>query len=135
MQTFLPYPSFEQSAKCLDYKRLGKQRIEAWQIYDAIINKNGWRHHPAVKIWENNAGALLQYGKAMCEEWIKRGYKDNMLIRFQEETINFKDFTLPKIIGDAEYHNSHKSNLLRKNADFYSQYGWNVPNNLPYKWK
>ena len=36
MQTFLPYKSFEKSAKCLDYKRLGKQRIETWQIYSAL---------------------------------------------------------------------------------------------------
>lgn len=37
MNTFLPYPDFQESAKCLDNKRLGKQRIETWQIYNAII--------------------------------------------------------------------------------------------------
>ena len=36
MQTFLPYPSFEESAKVLDWRRLGKQRVEGMQIINAI---------------------------------------------------------------------------------------------------
>lgn len=36
MNTFLPYKSFKKSARCLDYRRLGKQRIETWQIYKAL---------------------------------------------------------------------------------------------------
>lgn len=36
MQTFLPYADFSMSAKCLDYRRLGKQRVEAMQILNAI---------------------------------------------------------------------------------------------------
>ena len=34
MQTFLPYPDFVKSAQCLDYRRLGKQRVEAKQILE-----------------------------------------------------------------------------------------------------
>lgn len=33
MQTFLPYFSFIESAKVLDNKRLGKQRVEALKNY------------------------------------------------------------------------------------------------------
>jgi len=36
MQTFLPFPDFKKSASCLDYKRLGKQRVEGLQILNAI---------------------------------------------------------------------------------------------------
>jgi len=32
MQTFLPYPDFERSARALDLKRLGKQRVECIQV-------------------------------------------------------------------------------------------------------
>lgn len=32
MQTFLPYPDFKKSLQALDYRRLGKQRVEAYQI-------------------------------------------------------------------------------------------------------
>jgi hypothetical protein len=31
VNTFLPFPSFEASVRCLDNKRLGKQRVEAYQ--------------------------------------------------------------------------------------------------------
>jgi hypothetical protein len=54
MQTFLPYYSFEESAKCLDYRRLGKQRVEVYQIINILEGKNktnGWVNHPAVKMW------------------------------------------------------------------------------------
>ena len=36
MQTFLPYESFEDTAKVLDYRRLGKQRVEGMQIINTI---------------------------------------------------------------------------------------------------
>jgi hypothetical protein len=32
MQTFLPHKSLIESAKCLDYRRFGKHRIEDKQI-------------------------------------------------------------------------------------------------------
>ena len=41
MQTFLPYDSFEESASVLDWKRLGKQRVEAMQIVNAIEKQTG----------------------------------------------------------------------------------------------
>lgn len=36
MQTFLPYPSAERSARVLDNQRLGKQRVECLQILAAL---------------------------------------------------------------------------------------------------
>ena len=36
MQTFLPFKSFHDSAKCLDYRRLGKQRVEVLQLLKAL---------------------------------------------------------------------------------------------------
>lgn len=53
MQTFLPYPDFERSAAALDYRRLGKQRIEAYQILQTLQNpeQRSWRNHPAVRMW------------------------------------------------------------------------------------
>ena len=37
MQTFLPYSDFIKTARCLDYKRLGKQRVEAKRILEINI--------------------------------------------------------------------------------------------------
>ena len=31
-------------------------------------------------------------------------------------------------------HRSHQSNLLRKEPAYYRQFGWNVPEDLPYFW-
>ena len=55
MQTFLPYDDFVKSAKVLDYRRLGKQRVEAMQLLKAISGQGGWRNHPAALMWKNIA--------------------------------------------------------------------------------
>lgn len=83
MQTFLPYPSFYESARCLDNKRLGKQRVEAWQIYCALtVPGYGWQNHPAVRQWKNYNNFLIFYGIMICLEWLSRGYKDSCLRKF-----------------------------------------------------
>jgi len=47
MQTFLPYPDVEASARVLDTKRLGKQRVECLQVLRGLtIPTYGWCHHP-----------------------------------------------------------------------------------------
>ncbi len=53
MQTFLPYPDFAESARVLDNKRLGKQRVEVLQILNVLTDstRKGWRNHPAVAMW------------------------------------------------------------------------------------
>ena len=71
MQTFLPYADFKDSAKCLDFRRLGKQRVEAKQILDIITGVNPtsrWRNHPAVKMWQGYEKALLLYQYEMIKE-------------------------------------------------------------------
>ena len=60
MQTFLPFSDFEKSAKALDYRRLGKQRIEAYQIWKVLTGQTtAWKNHPAVKMWQGYEQALL----------------------------------------------------------------------------
>lgn len=137
MQTFLPYPSFIDSAKCLDYRRLGKQRVETKQILLALSDPTyGWQNHPIVKMWIGHIPALALYGYTICTEWKARGYKDTL----QEYFYNYFDLLAdseiiyPSWLGDARIHDSHKSNLLRKYPEWYSQFNWNVPDNLPYYW-
>lgn len=105
MQTFLPYSNFQQSAACLDNKRLGKQRVECLQIlqtlakgpeqyFDAVtrtwlpyepgmtkvstVRKTPWYNHPAVKMWRGKRVVLYDYTMVICEEWKKRGFKDTV---------------------------------------------------------
>lgn len=73
MQTFLPYASFAKSAKCLDRLRLGKQRPETLQILNTLLGlSEGWRSHPAVKMWRGYEGMLWLYGQTMIDEWVAR---------------------------------------------------------------
>ena len=67
MQTFLPYPNFKRTAKVLDYRRLGKQRVEGMQIINAIENPDpqGWKNHPIVIMWTPYVTALKHYTNVM----------------------------------------------------------------------
>ena len=40
----------------------------------------------------------------------------------------------PIWLGNKRLHASHRSNLLRKKPDFYKNYGWKEPHDLPYYW-
>ena len=131
MQTFLPSPFFDISASILDYRRLGKQRVEAMQLINGLENPNkkGWQNHPASKMWENSVPSLKIYCNAMIREWIKRGYKNTM--KFYEEDINAVS---PWWLGNHDFHSSHRSALLFKNYDYYSQFGWDEKPEYNYVW-
>ena len=132
MQTFLPYASFNDSARCLDRQRLGKQRVEGYQILLTLRGTSkGWRNHPAVRMWLGYEDALVVYTRAMCTEWIERGYKDTLNERLggtEAETV------FPPWLGNSEFHLSHRSNLLRKLPEHYRTFWKDEPDNLPYIW-
>lgn len=139
MQTFLPLPNYADSARILDYRRLGKQRVETKQILLAMAKTSGgWVNHPATKMWRGHEVELCTYGIAMCEEWIRRGYKDSLLPFFMDTYDKYvsdgRSEEPPSWLGEDEIHASHRSNLLRKDENFYKQYGWAEPNTLPYVW-
>ena len=136
MQTFLPYKSFEKSAKVLDWRRLGKQRVEGMQIINAINNPNpqGWKNHPATIMWTPYVDALKHYTNVMIREWISRGYNNNMEFYDVDELINDDVVDFPHWLGKEELHSSHRANLLRKDYEYYSQFGWKEDPKSPYVW-
>lgn len=142
MQTFLPYADFEKTAKNLDYRRLGKQRVECLQILNVLCGKSkgsGWKNHPAVRMWCGYEQALVSYGIAICNEWRARGYKDTCLEKihgFRPPPSNCEciDLPMPKWFGNKSFHRSHQSNLIRKYPEYYLPIFGKVPNNLPYIW-
>jgi len=130
MQTFLPYPSMGKSVRSLDYRRLGKQRVEAFQILNALGGKSkGWTNHPATRMWRGYEAALGWYKDLCIEEWIRRGYKNTMKM---EESHG--GLVMPEWLGREDIHASHRSNLLRKDPDFYGVLGWDEPHDLEYVW-
>ena len=136
MQTFLPFPDFEATAKCLDNKRLNKQIIECGQILTALArltelryrgqwqDSSGtwttkpvpWGNHPAVRMWLGHKGWLVFYRNIMVHEWHARGYRSHA--EWEETSRMFS----PWWLGNKDFHESHQGNLLRKNFSHYSQF-------------
>ncbi|MBB5110174.1 MSMEG_6728 family protein [Micromonospora echinospora] len=148
MQTFLPYPDFLASARTLDQKRLGKQRVEAIQVLRGLTRPDyGWRNHPAVKMWAGYEEALTRYGLDMCAVWCEPGRADTCagtlatdlaaacgiaVIRTQDELAAAGE--LPPWLGLDDLHRSHRSSLLRKDPVHYAQLFTDVSPDLEYVW-
>ena len=132
MQTFLPYKSFTKTAKVLDNKRLGKQRLEAKQILDLVEGRsdNNWKHHPAVRMWLGYGNALRLYYNIILAEWEGRGFKNNMsYLEIPERVVH------PPWLSDKRLPLSHRGNLLRKDPEYYDQFGWDDADpHAPYWW-
>lgn len=147
MQTFLPYPDIRKSMDCLDYKRLGQQRREAYQLLRVLCKDNelaqkqvlcedfdwtkakGWVNHPASLMWRGYEAGLAYYSDVSIQAWLARGYNNTMLLRCRVENP-----AMPPWLGDPDFHASHRSNLLRKNPEHYGQFGWTEGPDLPYIW-
>jgi hypothetical protein len=131
MQTFLPFPDFEESFRALDYRRLGKQRSEAYEIVRILEGKpSRWRNHPAVKMWRGYTEALKLYTNLCIKEWIRRGYKNNMILF----DIDYKKVVYPHWLGKESFHISHQSNLLRKKPEYYFDKFETTDPTIPYEW-
>lgn len=124
MQTFLiDTETYTVTALMLDTKRLGKQRVEAYQILRAIHDPNyGWQNHPAVSMWRNYPNELYSYMQVMCTAWVDRGYVDNLYRRSMDE---FPDLTYvsekPPWITERLIV-THRGALYRKDPVHYNHF-------------
>lgn len=137
MQTFLPLTSYVESARVLDRQRLGKQRVECFQILRALTDTSyGWQNHPAVRMWCGYEASLQRYSLAICDEWTARGYADATREKILQIPIppKSREFTFPHWLGNPALHASHKSNLVRKLPSHYAPLFPGVTADLPYYW-
>ena len=150
MQTFLTSEYWRASAATLDDKRLNKQILEAGQILVRLVPEiyfkifpegkgpsKAWGNHPAVKMWEGSAYWLACYLDIHCEEWAKRTGKRHVLydrVKGVYDELREKQYSYPEWSRREDFIKSHQSNLLRKDFEFYSKFGWDVPANLEYVW-
>lgn len=145
MQTFLPYPDFEASARALDVRRLGKQRVECIQIVRGLtLPDYAWRHHPAVKMWAGHLEALGAYSFTICDVWREAGRNDTCrdtiaadlaaagLDAVRDQAALAAQDLLPPWLGDQDFHVRHRSNLVRKDPLHYGALWPDVPDDLPY---
>jgi hypothetical protein len=135
MQTFLPTDNIEEVAQILDNKRLNKQKVEAYQILNTLSGKsNGWKNHPAVLMWKGHEGFLVEYALIMAQECLKRNFKDTLIPKLKEYDKMYPDKTKPNWFGNKEFHDSHKSNLIRKKPEYYQQFWSNISPDMEYVW-
>jgi Pyrimidine dimer DNA glycosylase len=147
MQTFVPYADFEASARALDTKRLGKQRVEVIQIVRALtVPGYAWSQHPAVLMWKGYEEALGRYGLTMCEVWLELGFGDTCAATIAADLAAFGipairseaelagAGALPPWLFDAAVQESHQSALVRKDPEFYRKLFPDVRPDLDYVW-
>jgi hypothetical protein len=141
MQTFLPFPDFQQSAAVLDRERLGKQRVEALQILRAlVIPEYGWQSHPAIRMWMGYVPALTMYGLAVVDEWTARGGEDTTRAKIMEfaPQAAHPDYAakipMPPWLGEPDFHLSHRSRLIAKDPRFYAKVFPGTDPDLEYVW-
>ncbi len=191
MQTFIPYPDFHRSAEVLDMKRLGKQRVETFQVLGGLTrlklvtrvqigtrisqkrrmvngvptivptevpvyrelpesewtvipretsNGRTWGDHVIGKMWLGHEYALLDYQRATCDVWTERGGKNDTCFPKSKFLLEYamdrtdENSSLPSWWGRGDVHSSHRSNLLRKDAEYYSQFDWEEGPEQEYVW-
>jgi hypothetical protein len=142
VQTFLPFPDLGVSSAGLDDRRLGKQRVETFQILRALTWPDyAWKNHPAVRMWRGFVPALVEYGLENCREWVRRGHAESVA----EQLLGWAggrepgDAPRPPWFGLEQLHLSHRSALLRKDPAHYrpllASLGYaGEPEDLPYLW-
>lgn len=138
MQTFMTHDNYVDTAKSLDDKRLGKQRVEAYQIFKALRgdynNTGAWVNHPATVMWRGHEYQLALYGLSISVEFHERGFDGyNMMMKFADLCNELQSSNLveyPWWVNSELLRLTHQSNLVRK-SDYY---GYQVPANIPYVW-
>ena len=139
MQTFMPYANYKSSLLTLDFSRLGNQiwREGKGLLTSLLVTKRGrW---PALEMWRGHERALADYCRIGAMVMDQRGwYRPEVRARwhayFEDLMFGLPDTGPPAWIGDQAVHDSHKSALMRKNPEWYGQFGWAVPHDLEYVW-
>lgn len=138
MQTFLPFPDFTLSAKCLDDSLLVKQVAEVLTVYKILkYHKHGWDEYPVCKMWYGHLGVLGWYYTVLHS--VAKAQNLTMLpikgVELPEMLVMGSPVIFPSWIGSPALHRSHQSNLLKRNEKHYRfWFGTTVPKNLDYHW-
>lgn len=139
MQTFLPYPDFQKTARVLDDRRLFKQAVEAQQLINLITTGKtksgrkfrGYHNHPIVKIWRCCPLALKKYYNTILSEVRRRGQTKSKLKKYSLPT---GPLQYPSWLGNRHFHAAHRAALLVKNFNHYSQFNWKEKPQINYFW-
>lgn len=138
VNTFVPFTDIQACARSLDRLRLGKQRVEAYQLWRALKGlTKGWVNHPAAKMWAGHTCFLAMYCNAMIDEWVSRGYRNTMA-----RLPHCKTPRPPWWWGWDPVHMSHRASLNRKMPEWYTfdvgdyeHHGYVWPSKVPIEYR
>lgn len=116
MMTFVVDGNIIKAVSLLDDKRLGKQRVEAYQLIRILEgHQSSWKSHPALKMWIGYTDGLKYYFNCCVKEWTKRGKKNTMILYELPKKV-----VLPWWTQWDRLIYSHQAMLNRKEPSFYS---------------
>jgi hypothetical protein len=133
MQTFLPASNFTKCAILLDNKRLNKQILEGYQILNVnsgMSKTGGWRNHPAVLMWKNHEGSLLEYIMEMIKEAKLRGINtsgnESNISALKNKVGSSWNYEAPSWMLDnnklMRVITTHRANLFKKDPYYYARF-------------
>jgi len=116
MQTFMTDRDWSTVASTLDSVRLNKQLVECQQILAVLHGKRqGYKNHPAVKMWAGYEKALATYAKCMGQEiWYRTGKTHKSLKKIKEYDFSNSCRDEPKWVTMEEIIVTHRSRLVQK---------------------
>lgn len=145
VNTFITSLYLPNTFKKLDFRRLGKQRLEAKQLIDILkmidngedVSNVGFSSHPVTQMWIGYTNALKAYYNLCLQEWIDRGYNNTMKkydideTKFINREVKFDGIKTTFISEDTEYSFppfasfkpfilTHKAALYKKDPNFYA---------------
>lgn len=136
LMVWLPYPNLRLSVHCLSAFHLGKQFADSVTILRVLAGHNGGGHGKFVtttSAWGHNPESLLVYSSFAHTELYKRGWtRDHPNPRTPEGKKHFKlpgewytdEYQVPDWVGVERIHASHRSYLITKDREWYSQFAW-----------
>jgi hypothetical protein len=98
-------------------------------------------------MWAGYEEALVRYGLEICRVWREQGHQDSCAATLVADLAAIRPHApvrdqhvlaaggeLPPWLGDASFHHSHRSALVRKDPTTYADLFPGVPDDLPYVW-
>ena len=139
LQTWLPYPSFRESAVVLSDSHLQQQRLHVLELLEKFHTvehselPDGYGRHvftessPIMRMWKGYEVQLAEYGLEVCEEHAVRTRREDPLygkIFFHLEAAIGEgvDMGKPNWWGNADFHHGHQTALFVRDKRHYNQH-------------
>jgi len=136
---YLPFDNYAECAKCFTLKRLTKQRHDVMEVLYMLSGRNHptrgdhfMYNSPPKKVWQYCPLSLVEYGRALCDEYEARTGKqdpirdrlDNREDWFRRRGGQMSRRTTPDFLKLDAMHNSHRAILARQDPDHYAKFGF-----------